>query len=136
MSESNPIRVFVSHLFKDDVDYQRVFEYLESQENFFYVNSARPDNVPGGEGIEALKEELRSQIEPCEILILPVTIFSQNPDLIRFQMDVAQAFKKPILGIRPPAGMVLAQTEALDRANDIVEWNDRVIPSVAFIRGS
>ena len=127
MSKSNPIRIFVAHLFKDDADYQRVFEYLESQDNFFYVNSARPDNVPGGEGIEALKEEFRQQIEPAEILILPVAIYEQNPDLVGFQMDVAQASKKPVLGIQSFGGTVAVQQALFQRADDIVEWNDRII---------
>ncbi len=38
MSQQNPIRLFVSHSFKPDDDYLRVFEYLESAVNFFYKN--------------------------------------------------------------------------------------------------
>jgi len=34
VSEDNPIRLFVSHLFEEDVDYLRVFEFLESVDRF------------------------------------------------------------------------------------------------------
>ena len=42
VSQNNPIRVFVSHLYAPDDEYLRVFEYLESAPNFFYTNL---DNV-------------------------------------------------------------------------------------------
>ena len=51
MSESNPIKVFVTHNFKDNVDYLRVFEFLESMERFFYINCSKPENVPKEGGI-------------------------------------------------------------------------------------
>ena len=127
MSESDPIRLFVMHYFQEDEDYQRVFEYLESREKFFYINSAAPDQLPTESGSEAIKEELRRQIEPAEVLIIPVTVFEQNRDLVEFQMDVAQASNKPILGIQSFGGTVAIQKEVLSRAADIVEWNDRVI---------
>ena len=46
VSEDNPIRVFVTHTFEESNDYLRVFEFLESVDNFFYLNVSKPDNVP------------------------------------------------------------------------------------------
>ena len=46
MSEKNPIRVFVTHTFAESDDYMRVFEFLESVDRFFYINVAKPENVP------------------------------------------------------------------------------------------
>jgi hypothetical protein len=37
VSESNPIRVFVTHAFQETDDYLRVFEFLESVDRFFYL---------------------------------------------------------------------------------------------------
>ena len=66
MSESNPIRVYVTHTFQESDDYLRVFEFLESMERFFYVNCSKPENMPGDGGLDAIKEELISQIKECE----------------------------------------------------------------------
>ena len=55
MSESNPIRLFVSHLYAPDEAYFRMFEYLESAINFFYKNCATPDKPPRSKEREALK---------------------------------------------------------------------------------
>lgn len=127
MSEKDPIRVYVAHLFEADTDYQRVFEYLESRDKFFYVNTAEPEGMPTSGGADAIKDELRRQISPAEILVLPVATFERNPDLVRFQIDVAQAFKKPVLAIQSFGGTIAVPKEVLDRADDLVEWNDRVI---------
>ena len=61
VSDTTPIRVFVSHLFEKHPDYLRVIEYLESRDNFLYLATSDPDRIPSG-GKEDMKEELRNQI--------------------------------------------------------------------------
>lgn len=129
MSENDPYRVYVTHLFQANEDYQRVFEYLESRENFFYSNSSNIESMPATGGSEAIKEELREQIKPAEVVIMPIAIFDANPDLVRFQMDVAQAFKKPLLAVKAFGETVAIQKEVVERCDDIIEWNDRTLIS-------
>ena len=126
MSDSSPIRVFVSHLFEKHPDYLRVFEYLESREKFHYLNVSDPDRKPQG-GKEALKDELRNQIKASEVMVLPITIFELNPDLVTFQMDCAGAFNKPIIGVKSFGDTVVIQKTVLERAADIVEWEARTL---------
>lgn len=129
MSETNPYHLFVTHLFQPNEDYQRVFEYLESRENFFYSNSSDIEAMPTTGGADAIKEVLREQIKPAEVVIMPIAIFDSNPDLVRFQMDVAQAFKKPILAVKAFGETVAIQKEVIDRCDDIIDWNDRAMIS-------
>lgn len=129
MSEKDPFRVFVTHLFQENEDYRRVFDYLESRDNFFYRASSNPDNVPTTGGAEAIKEELREQIKPAEVVILPIAMFELNKELVRYQIDVAQAGKKPILGIESFGGTVQMSKEVIDKCNDVIEWNERTIIS-------
>ena len=56
VSENNPIRVFVTHTFAETDDYLRVFEFLEANDNFFYLNVSKPENVPESGTVEALKD--------------------------------------------------------------------------------
>lgn len=127
MSESNPIRVYVAHVFAEYTDYLRVFEYLESRPNFFYLNCSKPNAQPAGQDSESLKEELRNQIRLAEVLILPVTIFAKNPVLVTFQMDCAKGLKKPILAIKSFGDTMAIQKSVLEKADDIVDWNERTI---------
>ena len=48
ISQQNPVRLFVSHVFAPSDDYLRVFEYLESSHNFYYRNCSDPDRQLGG----------------------------------------------------------------------------------------
>ena len=124
MSDASPIRVFVSHLFQKHPDYLRVFEYLESRDRFLYLNVSDPEHVPAGDK-EGLKDELRNQIKASEVMVLPVSIYELNRELVTFQMDCAGAFNRPIVGVQSFGQTVALPKVLLERAADIVEWNAR-----------
>lgn len=125
MSESNPIRVFVTHTFQESDDYLRLFEFLESMDRFFYLNCSKPENVPGSGGLEAIKEELISQIKECEAVVVLASQYLEQNDLTRFQMDVAEANEKPLIAIRPFGGVADTPQELVERVNQHIEWNER-----------
>jgi hypothetical protein len=127
MSESNPFRVYVVHPFTEHPDYVKVFEYLESRPNFYYKNCSNPAGKPPSGDSEAVKEELRRQIEPAEIVILPVQVFATNPVLATFQVDAAKGMKKPVLVVKSFGETVAVKKSLLDKADDVVDWNDRTI---------
>lgn len=127
MSEQDPYRVFVAHTFEDNEDYQRVFEYLESRDNFFYLNSSDLSRAPAAGGLDAIKEELRNQIKPAEVIIMPVAVFESNPDLVTYQMDVAESFGKPIIAVQSFGDTVAIRKAVVDRCADIIEWNERTM---------
>ncbi|MFQ5548175.1 MAG: TIR domain-containing protein [Woeseia sp.] len=127
MSEDNPIRVFVAHNFAEDDDYLRVFEFLASLERFFYVNCSKPENMPAAGGLEAIKAELTSQIVESEAVIIPASTFSEHSDLVRFQMDTAEAHGKPLIAIRPFGGIAETPDELVGRVNEHINWNEREI---------
>ena len=125
MSEDNPIRVFVAHNFQESDDYLRVFEFLESMENFFYLNVSKPEDMPDKGGMDAIKETLIAQIKECEAVIIPSLFYLEQNDLARFQLDVAEANELPTIAIRPFGGLTESPQELVDRVNEHIEWNDR-----------
>ncbi len=127
MNEDNPIRVFVSHNFVEDEDYLRVFEFLECVDQFYYLNCSKPENIPGAGGLEAIKEELRGQIEPAEAVIILASTFSEHTDLVRYQMDAAEAGGKPLIAIRPFGGIGETPEELVNRVKEHIGWNEREI---------
>jgi len=124
VSENNPIRVFVTHTFAETIDYLRVFEFLEAKDNFFYLNVSKPENVPTSGGLDAIKEELIVQIKESEAVIVLVTLYEEKPDLVKFQLDVAEANELPVIAIRAFGGKE-SPAELVERANEHIEWNDR-----------
>ena len=124
MSQADPIRVFVSHVWEPSDDYLRVFEFLESARNFFYKNTATPEHLPTGDK-EALREDLRRQIKEAEVAILLPSLYAKHQDLITFQALFAQASSKPVVllkyfGADAPLPKALA-----DLANVVVDWDER-----------
>lgn len=127
MPEDNPIRVFVTHNFRETDDYLRVFEFLESVETFFYLNTSKPENVPESGGMEAIKDELILQIKECEAVIVLASLYAEEGDLVSYQMDVAEANEKPLIVIRPFGGALQTSPDLVERVKENVEWNEREI---------
>ncbi len=127
MSEDDPFRIYVTHTFEDDPDYARVFEYLESSSNFFYKNCSDPNNVPASGGKEALKEELRTQIQASEIVLVPASMYLRHADWITYQLIATEAMGIPIVALEPFGGVDEVSPEVAERAAGTVGWNERLI---------
>lgn len=125
MYENNPIRVFVTHCFSEDEDYLRFFEFLEGVDRFFYVNCSKPQNVPASGGMDAIKAELIAQIKEAEAVVVLANQFAQKGDIIRFQMDVADANEIPMIAVRPFGGVTETPRELTERVSEHIEWNSR-----------
>ena len=126
MSQANPLRLFVTHVWETSDDYLRVFEYLESARNFFYRNFSTPDRRPSGDK-EALREDLRRQISPVEAVIALSGLFDTQRELLTFQLLYAQANHKPVLLMKPFGTRAAVPKEILDLANEVVEWDERAL---------
>ncbi len=133
MSEKNPYRLYVIHLFGDHADYLRVFEYLESRPNFFYRNCTDPAaKIQGGD--DELKAEIRRQMSTAEAVLFPVNLFAINPVLVSFQVDAAKSMQKPLIAIKSFGETVAIKKAVLDKADEIVDWNDRAITEAIKMR--
>jgi hypothetical protein len=126
MSQANPIRLFVTHVWEPSDDYLRVFEYLESARNFYYRNSSTPEQRPAGDK-ETLKEDLRRQITSAEAVVGLSSLFDKHQDLVLFQLLYAQACQKAVIllkpfGVQRPVPKALAEL-----ADEIVDWDERAL---------
>jgi hypothetical protein len=127
MSQRDPIRVFVTHGFEESDDYVRVFEYLESARNFYYRNCGNlaPDtSVPSQ---DALREELRRQISAAEVVIALSSLYSQQQDLLIFELNYSKASDKPVVFL-PLFGRDQPKLKTLDGLIDeTVAWDERAL---------
>lgn len=127
MSQANPVRLFVTHLWENSDDYLRVFEYLESARNFFYRNYSTPDQPPSGSDREVLRENLRQQIAPVEVVIALTGLYERNQDLLTFQLLYAQASHKPVVVMKPFGSQKPIPKAIADLANETVDWDERAL---------
>jgi hypothetical protein len=126
VSQSNPVRIFVTHAWENSDDYLRVFEYLESQRNFFYRNYSTPERRPQGDK-EVLRENLRQQITPAEAIIALSSLYQAHQDLLTFQLLYAQASHKPVILLKPFGTPQELPKALLDLADEVVEWDERAL---------
>lgn len=126
MSEKEPIRLFVSHVFSESDDYLRLFEYLESVDNFFYTNCSKPDQMPSGSP-EEFKNELLEQMKPSEVYIVLGGLYERQREWISYQIEVAKARKIPIICVNAFGATVILSTTLLEQCDEILDWNAREI---------
>ena len=125
MSEENPIRIFVSHVWQPNDEYFRVLEYLESARNFYYKNCSSPDQNPGTDK-ETMRACVRGEIEKSEVVILLSSLFAEHTTWMDFQLNAARAMKRPIIAL-PPFGGEGIHAALADKAEEIAQWNPRSI---------
>jgi hypothetical protein len=126
VSQADPVRIFVTHCWETSDDYLRVFEYLESQRNFFYRTYSAPEHRPQGDK-EALRENLRKQIAPCEAVIGLSSLFDAHQELLTFQLLFAQASHKAVILMKPFGTRKEVPKAILDLANEVVDWDERAL---------
>jgi hypothetical protein len=125
VSEKNPIKVFVTHTFEESDDYLRIFEFLESVDRFYYLNVAKPENVPADGGLDAIKDELIQQIKASEAVVVVPDVYARKPDLVNYMMDVAEANGIGMIAVKPFGGIAETAPEVVERVQEHIEWNDR-----------
>ncbi len=124
MSERNPIKLYVTHLWEAGDDYQRVFEYLESTGTFYYQNYSAPDRLPGSDK-EAQRQELRQQIAPAEVVVALAGLHGTHPDMLIFQMNYTKACNKPVVLLEAFGAKAEVPKALRDLADEVIGWNER-----------
>jgi hypothetical protein len=124
VTQKNPIRLFVCHVYHEDDDYLRVFEYLESAPNFFYRNTSTPEQRPAGDK-DAVRDDLRSQITDAEIVLVPSQFYRKHLDWVEFQMHCAKAFDKPVVVLEPFGSHDTIAPAVLEMGDEVVPWDQR-----------
>ena len=125
MSEKKPIRVFVTHTFEEGDDYLRVFEFLESDDRFYYLNVSKPENMPSDGSAASIKDELIAQIKASEAVIVLPSEYEKNPELVDYMMDVADANTIGMITIRPFGGMSETPPKVVERVGEPIDWKAR-----------
>lgn len=130
MPDEDSIHLYATHLWANDDDYLRLFDYLGDIDTFYYVNHSEPEAQPGeqGGGAEALasRDALVAQIEPAEVVLVLSTQYLQDPNLVELQMTIAKRHGKPILAIEP-FGPDPVPEKVKEMSDHVVEWYARKI---------
>ncbi|GAC1666182.1 MAG: hypothetical protein NVS9B2_05970 [Steroidobacteraceae bacterium] len=123
-SQVNPIRLFVTHAWLENDDYQRIFEYLEASGTFYYSNTSQPQAKRPIDK-ESQREDLRRQITPSEVLVVLPAVYHIAPELVLFQMTFAKSADKPIVAMENFGSTEPLPKVIKDLADEVSAWNER-----------
>jgi hypothetical protein len=74
---------------------------------------------------EALKEDLRKQINEAEIVIILSALHARDPIMIEFQALYSKANDKPLIVMEPFGTGKPIPKELRELADEVVGWNGR-----------
>ena len=122
-------RLFISHAWQYSDGYARVIRFLNEAGNFTYSNYSVPeDRAFQGMTRPQLQEQLRNQIRPVQCVLIVSGMYVSHSDWIQFEIDVASALGKPIIGI-VPWGAERTPLAVQNAAREMVAWQSTSIVS-------
>lgn len=127
MSESNPIRLYAVHGWQQDEDYVRLFEYIESADNFFYRSLSDPNaQSPQGDGAVARRALINDALTQAECVVCTAGTWERFNDWARFTVETARSLDVPVVAIEHfgPKNMDI---RLKGHAAETVGWDSRSI---------
>lgn len=119
--------LFISHAWKYNEDYDRLVGLLNSASNFSWKNySVSIDNPLAGGSKKKLAEEITQQISLASVVLIITGMYVSYREWIKFEIDRADQFNKPIVGIQP-WGSTNVPFEVKRSAWKIVGWNTQSV---------
>ncbi|MCL6611029.1 MAG: TIR domain-containing protein [Peptococcaceae bacterium] len=125
--------LFISHAWRYDDDYYRLEKFLKDAPLFKWRNYSVPKHDPALDPNKPtdrnkLLEALRQQIRPVNCVIILSGMYVAYSDWIQSEINIAQEYKKPIIGVRP-WGQERIPTAVSSVAKTVVGWNTSSIIS-------
>lgn len=120
-------KLFISHAWQYSDGYNRAVEFLHDAPRFIFSNYSVPQHNPIA-NTSQLKEEIRQQIRPVEVVLIVAGMYVNHSGWIEFEMDFADQLGKPMVGIKPWAAQRVPK-QVQDRVDQMVGWNTQSIVS-------
>ncbi len=116
-------RIFISHAWTYDDDYYRLVNLLNEAPLFKWWNYSAPKH----DGLRArtnkeLKKEIDEQVRPVNAVLIISGMYVNHSEWIQYEIEVAQSYKKPIIGIKP-RGAQVTPVVVREAAIKMVGWN-------------
>lgn len=130
--------LFLSHSWKYDFDYNRLVSLLRAAPLFDWRNYSVPEHDPLIDpgttvGKQKLTDLLEKQVRPVNCVIILSGMYAHHSSWIQKEIELAQYYSKPILGVRP-WGQINVPVVVQNAAHEIVGWNtDSIVSAIRRI---
>lgn len=125
--------LFISHAWTYNADYYNLVGLLNSDPTFKWHNYSSPIHDPAVDpetpvGRARLRREIDNQIRPASCVLIISGMYAAYSYWIQTEIDIAQSYDKPIIGIRP-RGQERVPLVVQTAAKEMVGWNTASIIS-------
>jgi hypothetical protein len=104
-------------------------QLLKDASRFSWNNYSVPRHDPAhGNSTAALKRQLINQMQFAHVILVLAGVYASHSGWIQFEMDKANEWGKPILGVRP-WGSERMSSAVRAASDEIVGWNTSSIVS-------
>lgn len=114
--------LFISHAWTYNDEYYRLIGLMNAASNFKYRNYSVPEHDPLGTRTgQQLWQALERQIRPVNCVLVLAGMYANHRDWMKAEIEIAQNFSKPIVGIKP-RGQQRTPVEVQNDAKTMVGW--------------
>lgn len=131
MPSVDRVRLFISHAWAYNDQYDSLLKLLEERPFFDFYNHSVPQHDPlNAQTVRELEDKLRNQMRSCQVVIVLAGVYATYRDWIRKEIKIAVEYGKPLVGVRPWGQDRISQV-VQDSADKIVGWNaDSVVSAI------
>lgn len=120
-------RIFISHSWSYNDQYERLVQILNSNGFYFYNHSVPKNDPVHTNGTQKqLREAITNHIRGTQCVLILAGVYSSYSKWINEEIQIAQSMGKPIIAIEPWGAERTSVVVKL-AANKIVGWNGPAI---------
>lgn len=112
--ETREYKLFISHIDRDDEEYDTFLSKLEAAYDFQWTDTAVRGSVA--------REDIQEQLEAADVVVILSGLISKDKEILTRMIDTAKGQEKPIVVVRP-YGMEIVPSNLEDIASEVVGWN-------------
>ncbi|PSV44050.1 TIR domain-containing protein [Photobacterium indicum] len=124
---SKTYRLFISHSWNYDKNYQKVVEMITDQGISFYDHSVPKDDPIHTDGTDAqLHDAIEAKMKGTSCILILAGMYATHSKWINKEIKIAQSYGKKIIAIEP-WGAEKTSKVVKDASHKIVKWQGKSI---------
>jgi len=124
---SKTYRLFISHSWSYDKNYQRVVELIKEQGLSFYDHSVPKDDPIHTNGTDKdLHDAIEAKMKGTSCILILAGVYASYSKWIKKEIAIAESYGKTIIAIEPFGAEKTSQV-VKDAADKIVKWQGKSI---------
>ena len=131
---THQIHVFISHSWSYSGHYETLEDWIfngngrRGQASLVFRDYSVPkhDPIHDASSAQALRDAIFNQIRRCHVVVIPSGMYASYSKWIKKEIDGAQSYTKPILGVTP-WGQERKSSVVATAAKETVGWNSKSV---------